>query len=391
MPNQNITKKNILVITDSYSPKNNSGAIMIGDFVDYAHKKYNFIIITFNPKLKLPYSIKVLENQIIIYIKQFNINNYFIRFINEFLYSYKISKFFKQNYFIKVDFIITYSPSIFFGKCINFLKNKYSCKSYLIQRDIFPEWAFKQGLIKSKFMYHYLKKIEKRNYDNADYIGVESYGNLEYMKKNGYKNVELLSNWIKDNKNSTNKNTNNNSFSYYIYSGNLGLAQDFFSLLKEIKLETLKNNKIKILICGDGKQKNDILKFINRKSQGYVKYLGNLSREDYTKNLLKCKAGIVSLSASTFMSNYPFKFIDYLRNGIPVIAHINKNNELSKFINKNKIGLCSELYSYNEFNKNLVIMSKKKENMFFKKNCVSIFKHYFSIEKAFKTLNFKIE
>ena len=91
------------------------------------------------------------------------------------------------------------------------------------------------------------------------------------------------------------------------------------------------------------------------------------------------------------MSNYPFKFIDYIRNGIPVIAHINKNNELSKFINKNKIGLCSELYSYNEFNKNLVIMSKKKENMFFKKNCVSIFKHYFSIEKAFKTLNFKIE
>ena len=391
MPNQNITKKNILVITDSYSPKNNSGAIMIGDFVDYANKKYNFIIVTFNPKLKLSYSIKVLENQIIVYIKQFNINNYFIRFINEFLYSYKISKFFKQNYFIKVDFIITYSPSIFFGKSIKFLKDKYSCKSYLIQRDIFPEWAFKQGLIKSKLMYRFLKKIEKRNYDIADYIGVESFGNLKYMKNNGYKNVELLNNWVKNNKNRAIKNINNNSFSYYIYSGNLGLAQDFFSLLKEINLEILKKNQIKILICGDGKQKNNIQKFINKKAQGYIKYLGNLNREEYTKNLLKCKAGIVSLSANTSMSNYPFKFIDYIRNGIPVIAHINKNNELSKFINKNKIGLCSELYSYNTFNKNLEIMSKKKENMLFKKNCVQIFKHNFSIEKAFNTLNSKIK
>ena len=63
------------------------------------------------------------------------------------------------------------------------IKKKFSCDSYLIQRDIFPEWAYKQGLIKSKFIYNFFKQIEDLNYKTANYIGVENYGSLKYLKK----------------------------------------------------------------------------------------------------------------------------------------------------------------------------------------------------------------
>ena len=176
-------KKNILVITDSYFPKNNSGAIMLGDMVNHAKDNFNFIIITFDPNIKDNYSITLMENQIIIYLKVWSYSNYIKRFLSEILYSKKIINFFNDNSFIKIDFIISYSPSIFFGNSVRALKKKFSCDSYLIQRDIFPEWAYKQGLIKSKFIYNFFKQIEDLNYKTANYIGVESYGSLKYLKK----------------------------------------------------------------------------------------------------------------------------------------------------------------------------------------------------------------
>lgn len=391
MSNLNIIKKNILVITDSYFPKNNSGAIMLGDFIKFSKLSFNFIIITFNPDIKEKYSIKIFDDQIIIYLKVWKNNNYLTRFLSESLYSYKIINFFKHNSFINLDYIVTYSPSIFFGKSINYLKKIYSCKNYLIQRDIFPDWAFKQGLIKSNIIYKYLKKIEKNNYNSADHIGVESTGGYEYLIKNGFNNVEILNNWIANNKTIEKTHKKIKYKTKYIYAGNLGIAQDFYSLLKNINFAELQKNNIQIIICGGGKQISQITNFIKELPKDTIKYIGDLNREDYLKELYDCDAGLVSLSIKTYMSNYPFKFIDYIRNDIPIIAHINKNNELKKFIEINQIGLCSDDSSYDEFNKNLILMTKKNITYDFKKNCKKTFEKFFSIERAFKVIESKLK
>jgi hypothetical protein len=332
----------------------------------------------------------VKENQIIIYLKVWNYSNYFKRFLSEALYSKKIINFFNDNSFVNIDYIVTYSPSIFFGNSIRALKKKFSCDSYLIQRDIFPEWAYRQGLIKFKIIYNFLKKIEEINYKAANHIGVESYGGLKYLKTKGYNNVELLNNWIKDSNHKTLKKKKD-TYNYYIYSGNLGLAQDFLNLLKKIDFKELKKNKIKILICGVGKQKEQIIDHIEKFSLNTVKYLGELSRQDYLNTLAKCKAGIVSLSIKTFMSNYPYKFIDYIRNEIPVIAHINLNNELNEFIKDNEIGFCSNANNYDNFNYNLIYMNNAKEYSNLKKNCKKTFNKYFNIDNALNVLSSKIK
>ena len=58
-----------------------------------------------------------MENQIIIYLKVWSYSNYIKRFLSEILYSKKIINFFNDNSFIKIDFIISYSPSIFWQFC----------------------------------------------------------------------------------------------------------------------------------------------------------------------------------------------------------------------------------------------------------------------------------
>ena len=46
------------------------------------------------------------------------------------------------------DGAVYYSPSIFFGGLINRLKARCNCKSYLVLRDLFPQWVIDEGLIK---------------------------------------------------------------------------------------------------------------------------------------------------------------------------------------------------------------------------------------------------
>ncbi len=45
----------------------------------------------------------------------------------------------------KHDIIIYYSPSIFFGSLVRKLKKLWAVPSYLILRDIFPQWTIDNG------------------------------------------------------------------------------------------------------------------------------------------------------------------------------------------------------------------------------------------------------
>ena len=77
-------------------------------------------------------------------------NGYINRGLNEILLPFKIINGIKKsNLSIKnLDAVIWYSPTIFFGPVVKFLKNASGCPSYLILRDIFPEWALDLGILK---------------------------------------------------------------------------------------------------------------------------------------------------------------------------------------------------------------------------------------------------
>ena len=104
-----------------------------------------------------------------------------IRALNESLLSFKawrvISKRVKKDSF---DGIIYYSPSIFLGSLVEKLKKRCNCKSYLVLRDFFPQWAVDSGLIrKGSLIERYFRFFEAVTYKNADMIGVMSHRNLE--------------------------------------------------------------------------------------------------------------------------------------------------------------------------------------------------------------------
>ena len=121
------------------------------------------------------------------------------RAINESLLSFNawraITRRVKKDTF---DGIVYYSPSIFFGPLIKKLKKRCNCKSYLILRDFFPQWAVDSGLIsKGSLIERYFKFFETITYQNADMIGVTSHRNLEiFDKKTNHRyRTSILRNW----------------------------------------------------------------------------------------------------------------------------------------------------------------------------------------------------
>jgi hypothetical protein len=61
----------------------------------------------------------------------------------------------------RFDGVVWYSPSIFHGPLVQALKRQSRCPSYLIIRDIFPEWAVDMGLIGRGVPYKVLDAVAR--------------------------------------------------------------------------------------------------------------------------------------------------------------------------------------------------------------------------------------
>ena len=89
-----------------------------------------------------------------------------------------IKKYLKQRQY---DLIIFMAPPVTLAKVVKYAMKKYNAKSYLMQKDIFPENALDLGILKKwNPAYYYFRYKEKQMYKIATKIGCMSYGNIEY-------------------------------------------------------------------------------------------------------------------------------------------------------------------------------------------------------------------
>ena len=167
---------NFIFLTDYYHPIVKSGSIIIGDlanqFIKQGHK---VTIVTFVNNQNIGCKVTVDHNLKIIRIR--SITRQYGRagrLWAEYRYSNKIINNLRKLQNIQCDGIICYSPSIFYGSAVRWLKGKYNSKAYLIVRDIFPKWALDSGLLKKGLLYNYFKFVERNLYNSIDIIGIEA-------------------------------------------------------------------------------------------------------------------------------------------------------------------------------------------------------------------------
>ena len=283
----------------------------------------------------------------------------------------------------KINKIIIFSPSIFFGLIIKKLKNKFKCKVVLIIRDIFPDWVLQKNIyLWFNPLFIFAKIVSNFQFYFSDVIAVQSYKDKKIIKrKYKYKNIQVLYNWITPKRVPYKKK---NSVTNFVFAGTIGPAQKWENIIHLINQLNKKKIPFNFYFVGDGKYKN----FLKKKLLIYknVFFINSLPEPKFLKFLMKMDVGIISLDHKIKFNNIPGKFFSYLEANLPVLLDACHTQEISKIIGNYKIGLT------NKNSKNILVYNSKKfiEKKFkykeLKKNYSKVLKMKFSTNLAFKKL-----
>lgn len=245
------------------------------------------------------------------------------------------------------DLIIYYSPTIFFSSLVNRLKKKFSCPSYLLLGDIFPEWAVETGVLRRGLIYRYFKYKEKQNYEAADIIRVQSPANLLYFKEKRLDkkhHLEVVYNWFSLSEDYTSQKT-----SYreqlglqdkivFFYGGNIGVAQDVDNIVR--LADNLRNEPAAyFLLVGGGSEVNRLRKAIKSKGLENIAIHDPVNFRVYQAMVSEFDVGLISLDHRLRSQNFPGKMMDYMFHSKPILASINPGNDLKDMLEKRGAGL----------------------------------------------------
>ena len=374
----------IALISIHYTPLNTSCAVQMRDMARaLLSQGHEPLVIVPSNDLKNSYKTEIIDGIKVFRLKTFGATDigYIWRGISEIVMSFTIlSSIRKSGFPMKdLDGVVWYSPSIFFGPIVNLLKHKSNCPTYLILRDIFPEWALDLGILRKTPIYYLFKLFAKYQYSLANIIGVQTPSNLKYLENwsmGSNRQLEVLNNWLSTpHSKKTNISLTSTHLSgrkLFVYIGNMGIAQGMDVLIK--LAESLQDRRdIGFLFVGRGSELERLKKYSSDKKLNNILFYEEVSSEEIPDLLSMCHVGLVALDSRHKSHNIPGKFLSYMHAGLPVLAKVNAGTDLINLIQDENVGY---VYTGNKINdlrglaedlisneKNLLDMSKQAKTL----------------------------
>jgi glycosyltransferase involved in cell wall biosynthesis len=341
--------RSIVLVADTYPPSRTSAALQLKDLaLEFLRQGVIPTVITSDAGLQGSGDVTELDGIRVLRLKTPEHKNIgkLRRAMAEILMPFFMIRNFRKSVLKNTqwDAVIWYSPTIFLGLFIYYLKKRNHCPGYLILRDIFPAWALDLGLLRKGPAYYFFRIFERFQYSIADCIGVQAIGNLDYFKpwpSFGHKKIEVLQNWLSPKPLSpcsvdisTLPIANQKIF---IYAGNMGIAQGMGDLLV-LAEALLTRDDIGFLFIGRGSDM-EFLK-LDAKNRGLVNtvFCDEIDAEQIPGLYAQCHVGLIALDARHKTHNIPGKFISYLQSGLPIMAIVNHGNDLQLIIEKYQVG-----------------------------------------------------
>jgi glycosyltransferase involved in cell wall biosynthesis len=390
----------ICIIIDDYLPHSiKIAAKMIHELAIEFHKNgHEVFIITPGIELKNRVETLTIDNINILYFKSGRIKNVGLvkRLTNEFLLSFK-AYYFLKNYLIEkhCNLIIYYSPSIFWGIFVSWLRKKWNVSSYLILRDFFPQWVIDSGMIHNYSpITLFLKFFELINYNSADRIGIMSDANLKWFKTHyhKYRNIEVLHNWASNSEltfESKNESNNDLRLKYnltnkviFFYGGNIGHAQDMINLLI-LAEQMLPYKEAFFIFVGAGDEVELVKNSIARKSLINCLLLDAVNQETFNLYLKQVDVGLFTLHPNHKTHNFPGKILGYMQNKLPILGAVNEGNDLKQVIENSKSGFVSIAGDSEILFKNAIKLLDTKLRKLLGENANQLLNNEFSTKSAY--------
>ncbi len=342
----------ILVLVDCYLPSCKSGAKQMHDLsVELLRYASNVTVLTASHEISSTIDFSMEEGVRVIRVRTPRIKGagHVARAITEMRLSSLVwgrARRYLLNH--PAELIIFYSPSIFWGALVHRLKSLWRCQTYLILRDIFPEWAAEAGVLSRGFVYKFFRRQAIKQYDSADVIAVQSPGDLAYFHANFPEmchRLETLYNWTRLHETSLPNTEYRRKLGLgnkvvFFCGGNLGIAQDVDNLLR-LAASLRHDERIAFLFVGDGSESRRVQKAIVELGLSNGRYLPAVAQQEYLAMVSEFDVGLISLDRRLTNHNIPGKMLSYFYSGIPVLASVNPKNDLFGLLEENQAGRCA--------------------------------------------------
>jgi len=394
----------VALIADAFPPLRTSGAVQIRDlsraFVKQGH---DITVILPSTEIDCPWTLTDMEGVRVLRLRALKTKDvsYIWRTLAEFLMPFFMHRNLHKSPLAKErwDGVVWYSPSIFHGPLVRAIKLASNCKSYLIIRDIFPQWAADMGLIsKQGLLYFFFNTVSHYQYSVADIIGVQTPGNLHYFKDwvvRDNRQLEVLQNWLCDSL--TDKcsislaKTKLAGRKIFVYAGNMGVAQGVGIFLDLAELLQVRLD-VGFLFVGRGSDAAKLAKDAGMRGLNNVLFYDEIHPDEILGLYAQCTVGIIALDPKHRSHNIPGKFLTYMQAGLPVLGRINAGNDLVEIIQKNNVGRVSVSNNQNlleDLASELLDLLDVDRNI--KDRCRNLYLKLFSPELAVKKIVYALE
>lgn len=240
------------------------------------------------------------------------------------------------------DAVVWYSPSIFFGPLVWLMRRKRRFSTYLILRDIFPEWTVDLRIMRKGPTYAFFKAVAGFQYWLADTIGIQSPSNAVYLRRWAkVKRIEVLQNWLAPAANVGCRihlpSTVLAGRTVFVYIGNMGVAQSLGIFLDAAEL-LQERSDLGFLFVGRGTEFKRLAADTERRKLRNVVFHDEIEPEEIAGLLAQCHVGILALDTRHKTHNVPGKFLSYMQAGLPVLARVNAGIDLATLIERERLG-----------------------------------------------------
>ena len=391
--------RRILLVADTFPPLRTSGAIQLRDLSrEFARQEFDITVLLPSPDRYEGDKEGTIEGVRVVRLKAPRTKDvgYVRRTLAELFMPFSMLRQLRKTPLARErwDGIIWYSPSIFHGPLVKVLKESSRCKSYLIIRDIFPEWAVDMGLMSRGLPYRFFDAIARYQYSVADVIGVQTSGNRGYFKRWAGKPtriLEVLPNWLGSPPKKARcsiqvGDTGLRGRRIFVYAGNIGVAQGM-DILLDLAEGLRDRDDIGFLFVGRGMDANRLCDSARARRLSNVEFFDEIDPDEIPSLYSQCSAGIVALAPEHKSHNIPGKFLTYMQSGLPVLANINAGNDMASTIRAEQVGQVCESNQVSELLRlaeKLLMQVETDKGL--PARCKALFEREFSVEKAVKQI-----
>ncbi len=338
----------LLIIVDTYVPARTSGALQMRDLVrEMRREGHEPTVVVPAPELASAWRLDEIDGTEVLRVRSLQAKdvNRVQRALAEWLLPYALLRGLRRSSLkdIHWDGVVWYSPTIFLGPMVQAIKRRCGCRGYLILRDLFPDWAVDAGILRKGLIYRLFKGVERRQYEVADVIGVQTPANVPLVRADapvGSK-IEVLNNWLAaPTASATTIDLASGPLAgrtIFVYAGNMGAAQGMDCLI-DLAVRLRSRVDVGFLFVGRGSDVPRLRALVAGHALDNVQFIDEVDADQVPGLLAQCHVGLIALDPRHTTHNIPGKLLTYLHAGLPVLARINPGNDLEVLINAEGIG-----------------------------------------------------